>query len=302
MASATRPLAVSVLADIGVAVSKLVCGTLSASSVMLAEGAHSLADAGNGALLLLGRRLARRPATRRHPFGHGKEVYFWSLVVSMLIFVGGGGFSLVEGVWRLGHPGRLDRAWPSYVVLAVAALFDGFSLWVALREFATYRREKRYGGGLVAAIQSAKDPSIFMIVVEDAAALLGVVIAFGGVYLSHLLSAPRVDAAASLGVALVLMLAALFLGWECRALVLGESARPEIVDDARRVVRSDAGVAALQGLKTLQLGPRSVLVVARVAFAPELRAPEIAAVSRRITAQLRQLHDSICWVTFEPTA
>ncbi|NVB80548.1 MAG: cation diffusion facilitator family transporter [Kofleriaceae bacterium] len=264
MASSTKALLGALAANVAIAVTKFVVGGLTGSSVMIAEGIHSLVDSGNSGLMIYGGRRSKRGPDRDHPFGHGMELYFWSLVVAMVVFGGGGGMSIYEGIHAITHPTPLTKLWPNYLVLGAAAVFEGASLYVGLREFRAYRREREFTGSMLDAVRKSKDPAMFLTVLEDGAALIGLAIAAVGVTLGHLFESSVIDGVASMLIGLVLMGEALLLGYECRGLIIGESARTVLVDKIRRVIERHGEVGKLEDLRTLQLGPESILVFLRI--------------------------------------
>ena len=184
--SSKKAVVAAIAGNLAIAVTKFVAAAFTGSSAMISEGIHSVVDTGNGVLLLYGMRRAARLPDENHAFGHGKELYFWSFVVAIIIFAGGGGMSIYEGVLHMRHPRPLENPALNYVVLAVAAVFEAISFTVAWREF----RQTRGGRGMWAAIHASKDPSLFTVVFEDSAALAGLAVAFLGVFLGHLLHAP----------------------------------------------------------------------------------------------------------------
>ena len=211
---------------------------MTGSSAMISEGIHSVVDTGNGGLLYYGLNRGARPADEHHPFGHGMEVYFWSLIVAVSIFGIGGGMSIYEGITHIQHPAPLENPTINYIVLALAVLFESLSFSVAWR---TFRRSPRRGRGTIAAIHHGKDPSLFTVLFEDTAALLGLGVAFVGIFLSHQLDAPWLDGTASIVIGCILVVAALWLAYESRSLLVGEAADPEMVADIRRIVLERSG-------------------------------------------------------------
>jgi cation diffusion facilitator family transporter len=231
----------------------------------------------DGGLLLLGQRRSRRPADDAHPFGYGRELYFWSLIVAILFFALGSGFTIYEGIQHVLAPGPLgDPTW-SYVVLGVSAVFDGASFVVGLRQF---RRHMR-GPGYWRAVRRSKDPSLFSVVLEDAADLCGLAIAFIGVFLSHQLQMPVLDGIASIAIGILLGAVATILLVETHSLLLGEAASAELVDAIHRMVLREEGVRGASRPTSLHLGPRQIVVVLEVEFEQELTAEQVCRVCRR---------------------
>lgn len=212
-----------------IAITKFVAATLTGSSAMLSEGIHSTVDTGNQLLLLYGLKRARRPADEDFPFGYGKEVYFWSFVVAILVFAVGAGISLYEGIQHLQHPAKLAAPHINYIVLGLALLFEGAAWYLAYREF-TRAKGKR---GYLAAIRHGKDPSLFVVLFEDSAAMLGILVAFGGIYLTVMTGSHVYDAVASILIGVILALTAAWLAYETKGLLIGESANREVVRGIR---------------------------------------------------------------------
>ncbi len=288
----------SIAANVIIAATKLTAGAVTGSSAMLAEGFHSLADSGDGTLLLLGHALSARPPDPRHPFGHGKELYFWSLMVAVVFFALGGGLSIYEGVHRLLHPEPLHSPLVNYVVLGIAALVDGSSFVIGVRQF----RRRKGTRGYVAAIVVSKDPTVFTVVLEDSGDLVGIALAFLGVFLSHTLGMHFFDGAASIAVGIVLAAIAMFLGNESRSLLVGESAAPAVVTAIRQVGAKDAAVASVEGVRTLQMGAGRVLAEMRVSLRPGLTTEGVAAAICRLEDAARAARPEVYDVAVVPVA
>ncbi len=263
-AESKRAVVAAIAGNLAIAAIKFTAGALTGSSAMISEAIHSAVDTGNGALLFHGLRRGARPADAQHPFGHGMEVYFWSLVVAMSIFGIGGGMSIYEGITHLRHPALLENPLVNYVVLVVAMVFEALSFSVAWKAF----RHSRRGRPTIAAIRQGKDPSLFTVLFEDTAALAGLVVAFIGILLSHLLHAPAADGAASVIIGLILVTAALWLARESRSLLVGEAADPELVAALEEIALTDPAVVGLGAVLTMHLGPDEVLLNIEVQFAP----------------------------------
>ena len=267
-----------------IAVSKFVAAALTGSSSMLSEGFHSSVDTADQALLLLGMRRSRRPADELHPFGHGKELYFWSLVVAMVVFGVGGGVSVYEGVQHIVHAPRLESATWNYWVLGVAAVFEAISWVVGVREFV---RSKPEGLGAWEAFRRSKDPTVFTVVFEDSAALVGLGLAFAGVFLSHRLGRPWIDGAASICIGLLLAAVAVVLARESKNLLVGERADLAQVRDIARIVAADPAVRGADRPMTMQLAPDEVLLNLGLHFREGLTLDEVEGAVDRLEARIR---------------
>lgn len=249
-------------ANVAIAVTKFVVAGITGSSAMLSEGIHSAVDTINGVLLLVGLRLSKRPATQEHPFGHGKELYFWSLIVAVLIFGLGGGVSIYEGIHHMRHPEAMaDPTW-NYVVLGMAALFEGTSFAIALRQFLGQSGKRPFWN----ALHSSKDPATYTVLAEDGAALAGLLIAAVGVYASHRFDMPELDGAASLLIGLLLAAVAVLLVRESRGLLIGEGIRPETARAIRDIARAQPHVHAVGHVLSMYMGPDEVLAVIDLDF------------------------------------
>lgn len=275
----------AVVGNLVIAIIKFVAAALTGSSAMISEGIHSLVDTGNGGLLLLGMKRARIPADAGHPFGHGKSLYFWSLVVAVSIFGIGGGMSLYEGISHIRHVAPeavLADPTPNYIVLGLALLVEGWSFSVAMRAF----MKAKGGKGSWQYIREAKDPSTYTVVLEDTAAMLGLVLAFLGVLLGHLFENPYLDGTASILIGLLLMAVAFVLAWETKGLLLGEGVDDETLADIRRRVESDPSVQRAGDILTMYMGPYELLVNLGVNFRQGTTAEEMHESIRRIEADL----------------
>jgi cation diffusion facilitator family transporter len=265
MAAETKKAVVAAIAgNVAIAAIKFVAAAMTGSSAMLSEAIHSLVDTGNGVLLFHGLRRGARPADAQHPFGHGMEIYFWSLIVAVSIFGIGGGMSVYEGIAHLRHPASLANPLVNYIVLALAMVFESLSFSVAWKAFKGSRR----GRPTLEAIHRGKDPSLFTVLFEDTAALLGLFVALVGVLVTHLFHAPLADGAASVVIGLILVVAALWLAHESRSLLVGESADPQLVAALEEVALADPAVVSLGAVLTMQLGPDEVLLNIEVQFTP----------------------------------
>lgn len=254
-----------------IAATKFIAAGISGSSAMLSEGFHSVVDSGNQVLLLYGMRRAASPPTPEHPFGHGKELYFWSFVVAILVFALGAGISVYEGITHLQHPVALTSPYVNYVVLLVAAAFEAGSWWVAYREF----RKTKGARGTLEAVHRSKDPTLITVLFEDSAAMLGLIIALAGVAAGDLLDMPELDAIASILIGAVLAAVAIWLAYESKGLLIGESADPEVLTGVRELLGQDPRVTGVLEVLSMHLGPRDVLLNLRVDFRDSLTSAEV---------------------------
>ena len=279
----------AIAANLLIAACKFVAAFFSGSSAMLSEGIHSVVDTGNSGLLLLGARLSQKPADDEHPFGHGKELYFWTLMVAVLIFAGGGGISTYEGILHLMHPQPIEDPTWSYVVLGIAAISEGWSLTIAWREF-------RSASGVspsIKAIRASKDPSTFTVLFEDAAAMGGIAAAFFGIFLSHRWNNPYLDGAASVLIGLILMTVATLLVYESRGLLIGESMNSAQMASIRGIAESDPAVERVRRQLTAYFGPETVLLNMDIQFRQDLASGEVEDSVERIEKAIRRDHPEI---------
>ena len=257
--------------NLAIAITKLVAFLLTGSSAMLTEAIHSTVDTGNQGLLLLGLKRAARPPSETHPFGYGMELYFWAFVVALLIFALGGAFSIYEGWRKIIEPDPIDRAWINFLVIGLAALFEGGSFLVAWKAFKTTRGETPF----LTALKRSKDPSVFAVLLEDGAALIGLLIAGLGVGGASLLGLAWADGAASIAIGALLVAVAIFLANETRSLLTGEAASPRIVAAVKQVLSADPRIDTVAEVLSMHLGPREILLGGTLEFQDSLTAREI---------------------------
>ena len=272
-----------------IAVSKLVAAAFTGSSAMLSEGIHSIVDTGNQGLLLFGLKRASRPADDRFPFGHGKEVYFWSFVVAILIFAVGAGISLYEGIEHLRHPVHSGSPMVNYIVLGLAFLFEGGAWFMAFRAF----RRLKGPRGYLAAVRRSKDPSVFVVLFEDTAAMLGIAVAFLGVWLSQVTGEPRFDGAASVVIGLILGGTAIWLAVETHGLLIGEAAEPEVQEYIRRITKERPEVTRVNELLTLHMGPEYILVNLSVDFDDGVPAGTVEKIVSELDVAIKAEHPRV---------
>ncbi len=294
-ASSKKAIVAAVVGNLAIAATKFGAAAVTGSSAMLSEGIHSLVDTGNGLLLLLGLRRSRLPADVEHPFGHGMELYFWTLVVAVMIFAVGGGMSMYEGVTHIQHPQPLEDPFWNYIVLGFAVVFEGISFTIAWREFG----HARAGRGIFRAIRESKDPSLFTVVFEDSAALAGLVLAFLGVLLGHQLDNPYLDGAASVAIGVVLACVAVFLAYESKGLLLGESADPKVVKELAALALDEPAITQVEHTLTMHMGPSDVLLNLKVRFTPGLSSLETGRVVDRLERTIRDSYPEITRIYVE---
>lgn len=274
----------ALVANLLIAIAKLVGAILSGSSAMLAESLHSAADSGNQALLLFGNSRSNRAPDANHPFGYGQELYFWSLIVAIILFGLGGGFSVYEGIRHIRHPAELGDPTLNYIILAFAFVVELAALWYALRALEQRHPDTPFWR----AVRTSKDPRIFVPIGEDAAALAGVVVAFLGIFFAHRLEMPLLDGAASLVIGAILAGVAVFLAVETRALLIGEAMAPHRRARIEEITMSDDAVVGVNELATMFLGPEQVLLAMDVRFRSDLTMDALTAAVDRIEERIRR--------------
>ena len=295
MASSKKAIYAAIVGNFAIAVTKFIAAGISGSSAMLSEGIHSLVDTGNGGLLLFGLHRSRRPADDRHPFGYGKEVYFWTLMVAVLIFGLGGGISLYEGIEHMRHPEPIGDPTLSYIVLALAIVFEAIVWTIAWREF------NRLRGDIPSwqFIRSTKDPTLFAVLFEDTAALLGLVVALVGIFLARQLEMPILDGAASVVIGVILCVTASLLLYESKGLLVGEGADPQVMADVRRLTEGDAAIQEVVRGLTLHMGPEEIVLNLEVKFDPDLDAEAVEQAVDRLERGVREEHAEVKYIFVE---
>ena len=297
-ASTRRTVLIAGAANVIVAVAKLAAGLLTGSSAMLAEAAHSVADTINQAFLLASLHRGNRPADERHPFGYGQERYFWSLLAAFGIFIAGAGFSVFEGLLSLRHGGGHSFT-VAYVVLAVAFVAEGTSL---LRAYRQVRGDARSSGAqLIEHVRGSRDTTVKATLFEDSAAVVGLVLAAGGLVLQQLTGSPVWDGAASIAIGVLLVVVAVRLGLDSRDLLIGESADPRVLELIRDEISRTPGVNALLDLLTMHLGPDHLIVAARVALDDEISADRAEDLADEIDRRLAEKLPVVPHVFIDPT-
>lgn len=285
----------AIAANLGIAAAKFVAAAFTGSSAMLSEGIHSAVDSGNGLLLLYGVSRGNRPADDHHPFGYGKELYFWSLVVAILIFALGGGISIYEGVKHLEHPEPISNPLVNYLVLAVASLFECVALTLALKELNQIRGDM----SIWQAVRESKDPTVITVLFEDGAALAGIVVAFLGVFFGSTFGWHWADGAASIFIGVILTAVAMLLAAETKGLLVGEGANPKILASIRALIAADANIVAMERPLTMYFGPHNALLALNVEFRTGLTAQQAEETIDRIELSIRTAHPDIKHIYIE---
>jgi len=284
----------AIAGNLAIAVTKFVAAAFTGSAAMLSEGIHSIVDTGNGGLMLLGVYKSRKPADSDHPFGHGHELYFWTLVVGVLVFAVGGGMSIYEGIIHILHPVETVNVVWNYAVLGFAVVFEGASWLAGWKAFSAERGRR----GVLQTIHETKDPSSFTVLLEDSAALLGLVFAFVGIFLGRQLGLPYLDGVASVVIGLLLCAVAVLMVYESKGLLIGEGLDAETLKTVRRKVQEDPAVERVRALYTLYLGPHEVLLTIELRFHNHISALEVREAVRRLRKGIQSCHPDIKRIFF----
>ena len=289
----------AILANLGIAAAKFIVAAITGSAAMLAEGIHSAVDTGNEFLLLVGERNSEKPPDKRHPFGYGKALYFWALLVALSVFSLGGGLSIYHGISALRHPEPLEDPMWNYIVLGISACFEGYS-WNVSRKALNERRKA--GASLWQTVHASKDASVFTVFIEDTAALLGLAIAAAGITLGYVFDSPYFDPAASVLIGLLLVGAAFALARETGALLVGEGIGTDATRRVCEILRADPSIEDVGKLLSMQLGPDEVLLTAAVRFNRGMRIDEVEAAIERLEKAVAAAYPAIRHIYFESGA
>jgi len=278
-----------------IAISKYGAAGFTGSSAMLSEAIHSTVDTGNQVLLLYGLKRAARPADAEHPFGHSLQLYFWVFVVAVLIFGVGAGLSLLHGIEKVRAPHPVENAYVSYIVLGLALVFEGVVWVIAFREFRRTQGQR----GWLSAIRRSKDPVVFTVLLEDTAAMSGLLVALAGIALSQVFDLPILDGIASIIIGLILAGTAAFLANEAKSLLTGEAVDPEVRDDIREIAASVSAVAGINEVLTMHFGPRDVLVALSLDFSDHISSIDVEEATSAIERRIRAAHPQVSRVFVE---
>jgi cation diffusion facilitator family transporter len=296
MTSSKLPIYSALIANILISVTKFVAAAVTGSSAMISEGIHSLVDSGNEILLLVGISKSKKPADEQRPFGYARELYFWAFIVSVLIFAVGGGISFYEGVTHLQHPHVIRNPMWNYIVLGAAIIFDGISFIIALREFNRQRGETPFWKQ----VRKSKDPTTFIVLFEDAADVLGLIVAFLGVYLGHVFQNPFFDGIASIIIGAILTFIAWILARESRSLLLGEALQRSTLDKIVGQFLSAGIVEKVDRPLSIYLGPEDVVLIMGATFKTDLETGHLQEEIKRLKNEIQKAFPIIKRIFIEP--
>lgn len=278
-----------------IAVTKFGAAAYTGSSAMLSEAIHSVVDTGNQGLLLLGIKRSQRPPDDAHPFGYGMEIYFWTFVVAIMIFAVGAGISMYEGIQKLLEPHPVGNVMVNYIVLGFAVLFEGIAWTVAFRTF----RKSQGNGPFFRAIRQSKDPTVFTVLFEDTAAMLGLIAAFLGIYFAQLLEIPELDGVASIVIGLILGATAVLLAIETKGLLIGESANRETVRGISQLMDGDPRISKVNEVLTMHFGPNEILVNVSLDFEDRLSAAEVEGAISYFETEIKKAYPQVARIFIE---
>lgn len=285
MASGSKKVIYAALIGNGlIAIMKFIAAAYTGSAAMLSEGIHSLVDTGNQSLLLYGMKRAKRPADEKHPFGYASEIYFWAFVVAILIFAVGSGVSIYEGIQKVITPHPITDPTINYIVLGLAFVFEGIAWGIALKEFSSTKGKRSY----VQALRESKDPTVFTVLFEDTAAMLGLIVAFIGIFCADYFDMPVLDGTASIVIGLILAGAAWVLAYETMGLLIGEAAAPEITDAITNIIEATPTIDTLNEIRTLHRGPNDVLLALSVDFEDNVPAGKVETAIYQLEIAIKQ--------------
>jgi cation diffusion facilitator family transporter len=287
----TRAVLAAFAGNLAIAITKAIAAYVTGSGALVAETAHSIADSLNQILLYVGIRRSVEPPSEKHPLGHGKERYFWALIVALFLFFGGGIFSIYEAYERFAHPQQLGSEWVGFAVLGLSMVFETFSLSVAVREVRHGAREE--GIPVRRFLHQLRDPALRTVLYEDSAALAGLVAAISGLGLTVLTGDHRFDALASAVIGIILIYVAYQLAWGARGLIVGEAPPEEILDGLRAAIAREPGIDKVMDLRAVQMGTKQLLVLARVSVRDSIRAGDAERLLVRLRERLRREHPEV---------
>ena len=287
--ASTKVIIAALIGNSAISITKFFAAFMTGSSAMLSEGIHSLVDTGNQILLLYGMKQAKKPADDEFPFGHGKEIYFWSFIVAILIFAVGSGVSIYEGIRHVMHPAQIENPMINYIVLSLALVFEGGAWFFAFKEFGKVKGKRGY----IEAVQRGKDPSMFVVLFEDSAALLGLLIALLGIWLTQVTGIAVFDGLASIMIGLILGGTAIWLAIETKGLLIGEGANREVINSIRKIANSFEEIEQVNELLTMHMGPEFILVNISIRFKRGQLTRELEDVIQSLDSAIKAEHEMV---------
>ncbi len=287
--ASTKVIIAALIGNSAISITKFFAAFMTGSSAMLSEGIHSLVDTGNQILLLYGMKQAKKPADDEFPFGHGKEIYFWSFIVAILIFAVGSGVSIYEGVRHVMHPAQIENPMINYIVLSLALVFEGGAWFFAFKEFGKVKGKRGY----IEAVQRGKDPSMFVVLFEDSAAMLGLLIALLGIWLTQVTGIAVFDGLASIMIGLILGGTAIWLAIETKGLLIGEGANREVINSIRKIANSFEEIEKVNELLTMHMGPEFILVNISIRFKRGQLTRELEDVIQSLDSAIKAEHEMV---------
>jgi len=293
--SSSRAIIAALIGNSLIAIAKFIAASYTGSSAMFSEGVHSVVDSGNQLLLLYGVKRSKKPADSNHPFGYGKELYFWSFVVAILIFGLGAGICFYEGTHKISSPQPVTNPIINYTVLGLAIIIEGWTCWVAATEF----KKSKGDHGWVKAIRRSKDPALFTVLFEDTAALLGLLVALIALTLSDYLNLPVLDAVASLIISFILAVTAGLLAFECKGLLTGEGASKQVITGINQIIDDCPGIMHVNEVLTLHLGPQDVLLNISLDFEDNLSSGDVEEAISALESRIKGMFPEIRRVFIE---
>ncbi len=287
--ASTKVIIAALIGNTAISITKFFAAFTTGSSAMLSEGIHSLVDTGNQILLLYGMKQAKKPADDEFPFGHGKEIYFWSFIVAILIFAVGSGVSIYEGIHHVMHPAQIENPMVNYIVLSLALVFEGGAWFFAFKEFGKVKGKRGY----IEAVQRGKDPSMFVVLFEDSAAMLGLLIALLGIWLTQVTGIAVFDGITSIFIGLILGGTAIWLAIETKGLLIGEGANREVINSIRKIANSFEEVEKVNELLSMHMGPEFILVNISIRFKPGKLTRELEDVIQSLDSAIKAEHNMV---------
>ncbi|MCY3769561.1 MAG: cation diffusion facilitator family transporter [Gammaproteobacteria bacterium] len=278
-----------------IAITKMIATAITGSSAMLSEAVHSIVDTCNQGLLLWGMKRSSKPADQQHPFGYGMELYFWTFVVAILIFAIGAGVSLYEGFHKLNSPRTVQHIYINYIVLGFAMIFEGVAWVVAFREF----RRRKGKLGYFKAVQMSKDPTVFTVLFEDSAAMLGLMVAFVGLLLTQYLEQPMYDALASIVIGIILSCTAMLLAYETKGLLIGEAASKDVITGIQNIVSQEKDILSINEILTMHMGPQDILLNISIDFHDNISAGEVERTITRLEMKIKDQYPEVARIFIE---